>query len=197
MIVQSMGPYQILAELGRGGMGARGRASEWNESSPRSAGGAAFAPKALRRAGPKPWRRPGPAPLLKADQISPMPIPAGTRIGSYEVLSAIGSGGMGEVYRARDAKLNRDVALKILPDARSPTTLTASRASARGPGAGVAQPSEYRGHLWPRRHTSTRALVMELVEGPTLADRLSAGALPWPRALRDRAADRGRPRRRA
>ena len=45
VIVQSMGPYQILAELGRGGMGARGRASEWNESSPRSAGWAAFAPK--------------------------------------------------------------------------------------------------------------------------------------------------------
>jgi eukaryotic-like serine/threonine-protein kinase len=44
-------------------------------------------------------------------------IAAGTRLGPYEIAAAIGAGGMGEVYRARDTKLNRDVALKILPDA--------------------------------------------------------------------------------
>jgi serine/threonine protein kinase len=46
-----------------------------------------------------------------------MPLTAGTRLGVYEVISSIGAGGMGEVYRARDTRLNRDVALKVLPEA--------------------------------------------------------------------------------
>ena len=59
----------------------------------------------------------------------PMALAAGTRLGPYEVLAAIGAGGMGEVYRARDTKLNRDVALKVLPGLPSPSIPTGSRAS--------------------------------------------------------------------
>src|SRR5678810_1427545 len=52
------------------------------------------------------------APIITQPVLTP-----GTRLGAYEIIAAIGAGGMGEVYRARDTKLNRDVALKILPDA--------------------------------------------------------------------------------
>src|SRR5215471_9719727 len=107
----------------------------------------------------------------------------GTRLGPYEILSAIGAGGMGEVYKARDTKLNRDVALKILPDA---FTLDADRiarfrreaqvvASLNHPNIAAIHGFEDSG--------STHALVLELVEGPTLADRLSKGPIPLDEAL--------------
>jgi len=51
------------------------------------------------------------------DDYEPMPLTTGTRIGPYEIIASLGAGGMGEVFRARDAKLNRDVALKVLPEA--------------------------------------------------------------------------------
>ena len=55
-----------------------------------------------------------------------MPLTTGSRLGSYEILSLLGAGGMGEVYRARDTKLNRDIAIKVLPDlvASDPERLT-------------------------------------------------------------------------
>ena len=84
-----------------------------------------------------------------------MPLPAGTRLGPYEILAKIGVGGMGEVYRATDTRLDRDVAIKVLP------------ASLAGDPERIA-----------RFQREAKALVMELVEGPTLADRIAQGAIP-------------------
>ncbi len=111
-------------------------------------------------------------------------LPAGTSIGTYEVLAAIGAGGMGEVYRARDAKLGRDVALKVLPEAFARDSERMARfqreakllASLNHPNIAAIYGFEDSG--------ATHALVMELVEGPTLADRLKAGPIPIDEALR-------------
>jgi serine/threonine-protein kinase len=111
----------------------------------------------------------------------PVPVPVlepGTRIEEYEVIGLIGRGGMGEVYRARDLRLQRDVALKVLPQifANDPDRRARFRREARvlamlshpGIGAihGVAETEEF------------DALVLELVEGPTLDERLRQGPLP-------------------
>jgi serine/threonine protein kinase len=101
----------------------------------------------------------------------------GFRIEHYEIIGLIGRGGMGEVYRARDLRLGRDVALKILPArfARDPERVARFRREARvlaalsHPGIGAIHGVAAEGDL--------EALVLELVEGPTLADRLEAGAL--------------------
>jgi eukaryotic-like serine/threonine-protein kinase len=118
-----------------------------------------------------------------------MPLPAGTRIGPFEVSGAIGAGGMGEVYRARDTKLGRDVALKILPPAfaLAPERVARFRREAQLLAAlnhpniagiyGFEDPSTSSGQA------PISALVMELVDGPTLADRLAQGALPLEETL--------------
>ena len=110
-----------------------------------------------------------------------MPLSAGTRLGSCVIEALLGAGGMGEVYRARDTKLSRDVALKILPEifALDPDRLARFEreaqvlASLNHPNIGAIYgledtPSTGSGQ------TGTRALVLELVEGPTLADLISA-----------------------
>jgi serine/threonine-protein kinase len=107
----------------------------------------------------------------------------GTRLGIYEILAAIGAGGMGEVYRARDAKLNRDVALKVLPELfafdsdrlarfkREATIL----ASLNHPNIAAIYGFE--------ESNGIQALVLELVDGQTVADRLELGPLPFDEAL--------------
>jgi eukaryotic-like serine/threonine-protein kinase len=105
-------------------------------------------------------------------------------LGPYEILEAIGAGGMGEVYRARDSKLGRDVALKVLPEAFARGAERMARfqreakvlASLNHPNIATIHGLEDSG--------STHALVMELVEGPTIADRIRAGAIPIDEALR-------------
>ena len=107
----------------------------------------------------------------------------GTRIGSYEVAAQIGVGGMGEVYRARDTKLGRDVAIKVLPDAVARDDERLARfdreartlAALNHPNIAIIHGLEDTSHV--------KALVMELVEGPTLADRIAYGPIPADEAL--------------
>jgi serine/threonine-protein kinase len=103
----------------------------------------------------------------------------GTRIGSYEITGQIGAGGMGEVYRATDAKLGRQVAIKVLPAAlaRDPDRLARFDREARTL-ATLNHPNIAAIHGL-EDVDGFKALVMELVEGPTLADRLAQGAIPW------------------
>jgi len=113
----------------------------------------------------------------------------GRQLGGYQVLAPIGAGGMGEVYRARDTTLARDVAIKVLPSAvtADPDRLERFEREARllaslnHPNIAhvygfVKDPSTGSGHTVP-------ALIMELVEGPTLLDRIAKGPIPFDEAL--------------
>src|SRR5438552_878070 len=112
-----------------------------------------------------------------------MGLTTGSRLGPYEILSALGAGGMGEVYRARDTKLGRDVALKILPDAFSsdPDRLARFTREAQTLAA-LNHPNI--AHIHGLEESGgVRALVMELVEGEDLAQRLVRGPIPVDEAL--------------
>ena len=116
-----------------------------------------------------------------------MALSSGTRFGTFEIQSALGEGGMGEVYRARDTKLARDVALKILPQAFAADPERLARfereaqvlASLNHPN--IAQ--IYGFEVGAVDGRDGRALVMELVEGTTLAGRIARGAIPLDEAL--------------
>ncbi len=112
-----------------------------------------------------------------------MPLTPGTRIGACDVTGPLGAGGMGEVYRARDTKLGRDVALKVLPEAftADPDRLARFEREARVL-ASLNHPNIAQIHGFEETG-GTRALVLELVEGPTLADRLEQGPIPLDEAL--------------
>jgi serine/threonine protein kinase len=112
-----------------------------------------------------------------------MALTIGSRLGPYEILSAIGAGGMGEVYRARDTKLNRNVALKILPDAFAddPDRLARFTREAQTLAA-LNHPNIAHVHGL-EESGGVRALVMELVEGEDLAQRLVRGPIPLDEAL--------------
>ena len=112
-----------------------------------------------------------------------MALEIGSRLGHYDVTALVGEGGMGQVYQATDTKLNRQVALKILPEAfaSDPDRLARFQreaqvlASLNHPGIAAIYGLE--------ESDDTRALVLELVEGPTLADRISQGPIPIDEAL--------------
>ncbi len=112
-----------------------------------------------------------------------MALATGARLGPYEILSALGAGGMGEVYRARDTRLDRDVAIKILPEAFTVDAERIARfqreakllASLNHPNIAIIHGLE--------QADGAHALVMELVEGEDLAQRIARGAIPLDEAL--------------
>ena len=112
-----------------------------------------------------------------------MPLASGTRVGGYEILAQIGAGGMGEVYRAHDAKLNRDVALKILPESFASDVERVARFRREAQVlASLNHPNI--GHIYGFEDAGiSSALVLELIDGPTLADRIAEGPIALSDAL--------------
>ena len=118
-----------------------------------------------------------------------MSLNPGTRVGSYEVIAQIGAGGMGDVYRATDTNLGRQVAIKVLPDAFAHDAERLARFEREAKTlASLNHPNIAIVHGLERSDASAGrpgmyALIMELVEGPTLADRIAAGPIPLDEAL--------------
>ena len=113
-----------------------------------------------------------------------MPIQSGTHLGPYEIVSAIGAGGMGEVYRARDPKLGRDVAIKVLPEAFAGDAARMARFQREAKVLASLDHSNIAAIYDLEDSSGTRALVMQLVEGPTLADHIKQGPIPVDEAIR-------------
>jgi eukaryotic-like serine/threonine-protein kinase len=109
--------------------------------------------------------------------------PPGTRLGPYEIRAPLGAGGMGEVYRARDTRLKRDVAIKVLPQttANDPTALARFRREAQAVAA-LQHPNILALYDVGVEHATTFA-VMELLEGETLRARISDSPVPWRKAV--------------
>src|SRR5438552_18779990 len=122
---------------------------------------------------------------LRSAIIAPifMAVTIGTQLGSHEITALLGKGGMGEVYRARDTKLKREVAIKILPDEFSTDPERESRFQREAEVlASLNHPNIAAIHSLEEANGS-RFLVLELVEGETLDDRLRRGPLPIDEAL--------------
>ena len=112
-----------------------------------------------------------------------MPLSAGTRLGPYEVLASIGAGGMGEVYRARDSKLNREVAIKVLPAAFAHDADRMARFEREAQVLASLNHPNIAQIYGLEESDGVRALVMELAEGPTLAERIGGRAMTLEEAL--------------
>jgi eukaryotic-like serine/threonine-protein kinase len=110
-------------------------------------------------------------------------ISPGARLGQYEILSALGAGGMGEVYRARDMKLDRDVAIKVLPEQFVADPERVARFQREAKTLAALNHPHIGGIYGLEDAGGVRALVLELVDGPTLADRIAQGRIPLDEAL--------------
>src|SRR5215211_7593545 len=108
---------------------------------------------------------------------------SGTRLATYEIEAAIGAGGMGEVYRARDTKLNRAVAIKVLPDLFVDNPERLARFQREAQLLAALNHPHIGGIYGLEESGTTRFLVLELVDGESLDARIARGALPIPEAI--------------
>jgi len=113
-----------------------------------------------------------------------MALSAGTRLGVYEILSLLGVGGMGEVYRAKDTKLGRDVAIKILPEAFAGDPDRRARFEREAKLLAALNHPQIAAIYGIEEAGATSALVMELVDGDTLAEQIARGRIPAEDAFR-------------
>jgi serine/threonine protein kinase len=112
-----------------------------------------------------------------------MDIPSGTRLGPYEVLAPLGAGGMGEVYRSRDSRLERDVALKVIPREGAGDAERIRRFEQEARAAGTLSHPNVCAVYDIGSHEGSPFVVMELLEGETLREILAAGPVPIRKAV--------------
>ncbi len=112
-----------------------------------------------------------------------MRLTPGTRIGPYEIVCVIGRGGMGEVYRARDSRLHRDIALKVLPEVFASDADRLARFDREARALAALNHQHIAGIQGIEECDNLRALALEFVDGETLADRITRGPLPIEEAL--------------
>ena len=128
-----------------------------------------------------------------------MTLAAGARLGPYEIVAPIGAGGMGEVYRARDPRLNRDVAIKVLPSSFSDDADRLRRFEHEAKAAGVLNHPNITAVYDVGQHDGAPYVVQELLEGETLRAVLAEGssrpAAPWTTPSASRTASPPRTRR--
>jgi serine/threonine-protein kinase len=110
-------------------------------------------------------------------------LPPGTRLGVYEITAQIGEGGMGQVYRARDTKLSRDVAIKVLPDSFANDADRLARFTREAQTLAALNHPNIAAIYGLEESAGMTALVMELVEGDDLSQRIARGAIPIDEAL--------------
>jgi serine/threonine-protein kinase len=112
-----------------------------------------------------------------------MSLAAGSQLGPYEVLAPLGAGGMGEVYRARDRRLDRDVAVKVLPEHLAGDARALARFEREAKALAALSHPHIVAVFDVGTDRSTSFVVMELLEGATVRERIAAGPLPWPAAV--------------
>jgi serine/threonine protein kinase len=112
-----------------------------------------------------------------------MPLSSGSRLGPYEILAPIGTGGMGEVYSARDTRLDRDVAIKVLPEHLAQSTVALTRFERESKAVAALSHPNILVLYDVGSEQGVSFAVTELLEGETLRSLLGRGAVPWFKAI--------------